>query len=162
MRFFRRRISGDNLPSGVAFRKASMPPLYSIVRIAAAERRIRTGPSTSDNTEIVCRLGRKRRFVLTLEWLTLWPTWTPLPVMGHFRAMGTSLSDADHQTRRAACPIRNWATRRRFLGRPPPGARAPRAPPLPGPGGGGPWGQGPRAGEGVRRRKDPHPSAGCR
>ena len=50
---------------------------------------------TSDNSEIVCRLGRKRRFVLTLEWLTLWPTWTPLPVTGHFLAMGTSFSDAD-------------------------------------------------------------------
>src|SRR5260370_34797567 len=87
VRLFSRRISGDNLPSGVAFRKASMPPLYSIVRIAAVERRSRTGPSTSDNTEIVCRLGRKRRFVLTLEWLTLWPTWTPLPVTGHLRAI---------------------------------------------------------------------------
>src|ERR1051325_9224986 len=87
MRFFRRRISGDNFPSGVPLTKASMPPLNSMVRIAAAERRSRTGPSTSDNTEIVCKLGRKRRFVLMLEWLTLWPTWTPLPVTGHLRAI---------------------------------------------------------------------------
>src|ERR1043166_6935679 len=86
MRFFRRRISGDNFPSGVPLTKASMPPLNSIVRIAAAESRSRTGPSTSDNTEIVCKLGRKRRFVLMLEWLTLWPTWTPLPVTGHLHA----------------------------------------------------------------------------
>src|SRR6266571_1230925 len=27
-----------------------------------------------------------------LEWLTLWPTWTPLPVTGHLRAMGTSFN----------------------------------------------------------------------
>src|SRR5258708_39853661 len=120
MRFFSRRISGDNLPSGVAFRKASMPPSYSIVRIAAAERRSRTGPSTSDNTEVVCKLGRKRRFVLTLEWLTLWPTWTPLPVTGHFLAMGTSFSDADHKTRRAAVTLNSGAARRRFLDPPPP------------------------------------------
>src|SRR5437870_2890959 len=80
-----------------------MPPLYSIVRIAAAERRIRTGPKTSDSTEIVCRLGRKRRFVLTLEWLTLWPTWTPLPVTGHLRAMGAPRSATPtDKTRRAA------------------------------------------------------------
>ena len=56
-------------------------------RIADVESFSRTDPNTSDNRETVCRFGRKRRFVLMLEWLTLWPTWTPLPVTGHLRAM---------------------------------------------------------------------------
>src|ERR1700751_4283297 len=80
-------LGGQFAVGGAPLTKSSMPPLNSIVRTAAAERRIRTGPSTSDNTEIVCRFGRNRRFVLTLEWLTLWPTWTPLPVTGHLRAI---------------------------------------------------------------------------
>src|SRR6202158_6460927 len=88
MRHFSRRISGNNLRSGAALRNASMPPLNSIVRIAAAERRIRTGPNTSDSSDMVCKFGRNRRFVLMLEWLTLWPTRTPLPVTGHLRAIG--------------------------------------------------------------------------
>jgi hypothetical protein len=62
-----------------------MPPLCSIVRIPAAVTRNRTEPSTSDSTEVLCRLGRNRRFVLMFEWLTLCPTWTPLPVTTHFR-----------------------------------------------------------------------------
>src|SRR5206468_10853890 len=106
MRRFSRRISGDNLPSGVPLTKASMPPLNSIVRIAAAERRSRTGPSTSDNTEIVWRFGRNRRFVLMFEWLTLWPTWTPLPVTGHLRAIWHLVQQHRSKTRRAA-PDRN-------------------------------------------------------
>src|SRR5438105_781753 len=80
-----------------------MPPLNSTVRIAAAERRRRTGPSTSDSTEIVCKFGRNRRFVLMLEWLTLWPTWTPLPVTGHLRAI-SHLVQAISIEKRAARP----------------------------------------------------------
>src|SRR5579863_7752932 len=87
MRRFSRRISGDSLRSASALRKVSIPPLNSIVRIAVVESRRRVGPSTSDNSEIVCKFGRKRRLVLMLEWLTLWPTWTPLPVTGHLRAI---------------------------------------------------------------------------
>src|SRR5439155_12111331 len=87
IRRFSRRISGDNLRSAAPLRNASIPPLNSIVRIAGVERRNRTGPIASDSIEIVCKFGRKRRFVLMLEWLTLWPTWTPLPVTGHLRAM---------------------------------------------------------------------------
>src|SRR5579862_5982590 len=87
MRRFSRRISGDSLASAAPLRKASIPPFFSIVRIAVVLRRSRTAPSVSDNSEMRCRLGRKRRFVLMLEWLTLWPTWTPLPVTGHLRAM---------------------------------------------------------------------------
>src|SRR6266700_148974 len=98
IRRFRRRISGDNLRSAAPLRNASMPPLNSIVRIAVVERRRRIGPNTSDNSEIVCKFGRKRRFVLMLEWLTLWPTRTPLPVTGHLRAMLHHI----HKTHRAA------------------------------------------------------------
>src|ERR1044071_6335991 len=87
MRFLRRRISGDKRLFGMAQRWASSPPFFSIVRIAAAVRRRRTGPSVSDSKDWLCRFGRKRRLVLMLEWLTLWPTWTPLPVTGHLRAM---------------------------------------------------------------------------
>src|SRR5262249_46836543 len=87
-RRFSRRISGDSLPLGVPLRNASSPPFFSIVRIAVVLRRSRTGPSASESSDSVCRLGRKRRFVLMLEWLTLWPTCTPLPVTGHLRAMG--------------------------------------------------------------------------
>src|SRR6202030_2236469 len=86
-RRFSRRISGDSFLSGLALRNASMPPLNSMVRIAVVESRSRTEPNTSDNRETVCKFGRKRRFVLMLEWLTLWPTWTPLPVTGHLRAI---------------------------------------------------------------------------
>src|SRR5947207_11907873 len=50
-----------------------------------------------------------------LEWLTLWPTWTPLPVTGHLRAMGTSLNKPV-EMRRAAIGLALWAARRRFLG----------------------------------------------
>src|SRR5579863_5968801 len=37
------------------------------------------------------RLGRKRRLALRLEWLTLCPTWAPLPVSSHRRDMGENL-----------------------------------------------------------------------
>src|SRR5262245_30556676 len=33
------------------------------------------------------RFGRKRRLVLMLEWLTLWPTWGPLAVSSQRRDM---------------------------------------------------------------------------
>ncbi len=91
-----------------------MPPLNSIVRIAVVERRRRIGPNTSDNSEIVCKFGRKRRFVLMLEWLTLWPTRTPLPVTGHLRAMRHLMQNTPRGSR---------AARRRFLGRLPPGVK---------------------------------------
>src|SRR5437764_3791298 len=94
-----------------------MPPLNSTVRIAAAERRRRTGPSTSDSTEIVCKFGRNRRFVLMLEWLTLWPTWTPLPVTGHLRAMAILVVKHAAKTDRAAPWHLGRAARGRVLGR---------------------------------------------
>src|SRR5215469_6014190 len=87
MRRFSRRISGESLRSGVPFKKASIPPLNSMVRIALVDRRSRTAPIASDSSETVCKFGRKRRLVLRFEWLTLLPTWTPLPVTGHLRDM---------------------------------------------------------------------------
>src|ERR1039457_2298986 len=69
-----------------------MPPLCSMVRMARVHRRRRTAePSASDSSEVSCRLGRKRRRVLLLAWLTLLPASTPLPVISQRRDMsGTS------------------------------------------------------------------------
>ena len=49
-------------------------------------------PSASESSDVVCRLGRKRRLVLLLAWLTLLPTCTPLPVIAHLLAMTTTLT----------------------------------------------------------------------
>jgi hypothetical protein len=82
------RASSGRRRSGVPSRKASRPPLCSMVRMPLVDRRIFTGvPSTSDQNEVSCRLGRKRRRVLLLAWLTLLPVRTPLPVMPQRRAM---------------------------------------------------------------------------
>src|SRR5208282_3337938 len=63
-----------------------------MVRMARVDSRNRTARSSaSDSTEVTWRLGRKRRLVLLLAWLTLLPTSTPLPVMLHRRDMGKSL-----------------------------------------------------------------------
>src|ERR1039458_3224729 len=63
-----------------------MPPLCSMVRMARVHRRRRTDePSASDSSEVSCRLGRKRRRVLLLAWLTLLPACTPLPVISQRR-----------------------------------------------------------------------------
>src|SRR5580658_1319918 len=43
-------------------------------------RRRTERPSASDISVTLRRLGRNRRLVLILEWLTLWPTWADLPV----------------------------------------------------------------------------------
>src|SRR4051795_3568593 len=48
-------------------------------------------PSASESSEVTWRFGRKRRLVLLLAWLTLWPTWTPLPVIAHFLAISKDL-----------------------------------------------------------------------
>src|SRR6185436_12962062 len=44
-------------------------------------------PSASDISVTLIRLGRKRRFVLMFEWLTLWPTRGPLLVRSQRRDM---------------------------------------------------------------------------
>ena len=56
----------------------------------------------SERTEIRCKFGRNRRFVLILEWLTLCPTWTPLPVIPHLRAIPTSTNHRHKYTTRGS------------------------------------------------------------
>lgn len=38
-------------------------------------------------TLALCKLGMKRRFVRTFEWLTLWPYWGPFPQIAQRCAM---------------------------------------------------------------------------
>src|SRR6516165_12517974 len=75
--------------AALAFRRnASSPPLWSTLLIALVETRRRTlRPSASDMNVTLHRFGRKRRLVLMLEWLTLWPTWGPLAVSSQRRDM---------------------------------------------------------------------------
>src|SRR4030081_2974935 len=47
------------------------------------------------------RLGRKRRLVLMLEWLTLCPTCAPLPLSSHRHDIGEDLLFAGLRTTRA-------------------------------------------------------------
>src|SRR5207302_817037 len=69
-------------------RKASRPPRWSTVLNACAETRSFTErPSVSDIKVTFNRLGRNRRLVLRLEWLTLCPTCAPLPVSSQRRDM---------------------------------------------------------------------------
>ena len=73
---------------GVFRRKASSPPLKSIVRCADVVNRRRTiSPNVSLNSDVVCTFGRKRRRVLLWAWLTLFPVRTPLPVIMQRRAI---------------------------------------------------------------------------
>src|SRR5476651_622031 len=54
--------------------------------MALVETRRRTlRPSASEMNVTLHRFGRKRRLVLILEWLTLWPTCGPLAVSSHRR-----------------------------------------------------------------------------
>src|SRR5690242_7013105 len=63
-----------------------------MVRIARVESRMRTAPSASDSTDVFCRLGRKRRRVRLLAWLTLLPASTVLPVISQRRDIGGGTS----------------------------------------------------------------------
>src|ERR1700689_4837420 len=57
-----------------------------MVRMARVDRRRRKDwPSASDNSEVTWRLGKNRRRVLLLAWLTLLPLNTPLPVISQRR-----------------------------------------------------------------------------
>src|SRR5580658_6802632 len=57
-----------------------------MVRMARVDRRRRKDwPSASDNSEVTWRLGRNRRRVLLLAWLTLLPLNTPFPVISQRR-----------------------------------------------------------------------------
>src|SRR5258708_34038482 len=103
-----------------------------MVRIAFTVRRSRTGrPSASDSSETTCKLGRKRRLVLLLAWLTLLPVSTPLPVIAHFLAMRPKPS-GDDKAGAPAVSRRGEAGARRQPPRKPgdaPGAEPPAARP---------------------------------
>src|ERR1700758_4287439 len=83
---FSSRARGDRTSALVLSRKASRPPLWSTLLTALVETRRRTlRPSASLMNVTLTRFGRKRRLVLMLEWLTLWPTWGPLAVSSQRR-----------------------------------------------------------------------------
>jgi hypothetical protein len=42
-----------------------------------------------------------------LAWLTLWPTWTPLPVIAHRRAIAKPLDKQTKKLRRPFLPVRD-------------------------------------------------------
>src|ERR1700722_9927474 len=79
--------------SSFAFtRKASRPPRRSTVFNALVEMRSLTDwPSASDIMVTLTRLAKKRRLVLMFEWLTRWPTCSPLPVNSQRRDMAENL-----------------------------------------------------------------------
>src|ERR1700694_3114628 len=63
---------------------------------AFAETRRRTErPSVSDISVTLHRFGRKRRLVLRLEWLTLWPVCAVLPVKSQRRDIGLNSVSAE-------------------------------------------------------------------
>src|SRR6201994_2055914 len=83
---------GDRLPARAFNKNASRPPLWSTLLIALVETRRRTlRPSASEMKVTLHRFGRKRRLVLMLEWLTLWPTSGPLAVSSQRRDMSQIL-----------------------------------------------------------------------
>src|SRR5262249_30493791 len=94
-RRFRRRASSDSLLSLTESRKASMPPLISIVfRPRVVTRRRTDWPRASLSTLVSCRLGRKRRRVLLLALLTVLPGTTPLPEIKQRRDMVNTSSNS--------------------------------------------------------------------
>src|SRR4051812_7936703 len=99
---FRSRARGDSRSALALSRKASRPPLWSTLFTALVETRRRTLRSRASLMKVtLTRFGRKRRLVLMLEWLTLWPTWGPLAVSSQRRDMA-SILEFDPPTRAAA------------------------------------------------------------
>src|SRR6188768_3550174 len=89
---FRSSARGDSTSARAFKRNASRPPLWSTLLIALVETRRRTlRPSVSEMNVTLHRFGRKRRLVLMLEWLTLWPTWGPLAVSSQRRDIEKTL-----------------------------------------------------------------------
>src|SRR5262249_1198981 len=77
----RSSIRGASSSSFDLSKNASSPPRWSTVFRALAETRKRIlRPRVSEISVTLRRFGRNRRFVLILEWLTLWPTSGLLPV----------------------------------------------------------------------------------
>src|ERR1700722_2609262 len=84
---------GESSAALALIRKASRPPRWSTLLIALVETRRRTfRPSASEMKVTLHRFGRKRRLVLILEWLTLWPTSGPLAVSSQRRDIAKSSS----------------------------------------------------------------------
>src|SRR5882757_8522642 len=82
---------GESSSSLALARNASRPPRWSTDFSALADtRRCTERPSASDIMVTFTRLGRNRRLVLRFEWLTLFPTCTPLPVSLHRRDMANT------------------------------------------------------------------------
>src|SRR5260370_40499907 len=78
---FRTIAPCDNSPSAALTRNASRPPRCSTERSAAAVTRICTERASESEISVTLqRLGKKRVRVLRLEWLTLLPVCTALPV----------------------------------------------------------------------------------
>src|SRR5689334_14872954 len=116
---FSSRARGDSTAALALSRKGSRPPLWSTLLIALVETRRRTlRPSASLMKVTLTRFGRKRRLVLMLECLTVWPTWGPLAVNSQRRDMAkSSIFPNDVRPpfgapRANLCPCRERATYR--------------------------------------------------
>src|SRR3546814_4630736 len=84
--FFSLRAVAESCSSPAFSSQLSRPPLCSTERRPWVDTRSFTPlPSASDSNVTFCRFGRKVRLVLLLAWLTLWPTWRPLPVSSQMR-----------------------------------------------------------------------------
>src|SRR4029450_11025769 len=83
---FRSSARGESTSALALSKYESRPPLWSTLLSALVETRRRTlRASASEMKVTLTRFGRKRRFVLMFEWLTLWPTWGPLAVSSQRR-----------------------------------------------------------------------------
>jgi hypothetical protein len=91
--FFSSRALVESFSSLVLSSQLSRPPLCSTERRPWVDtRNLKLRSSFSEISVTFCRLGRKTRLVLLLAWLTLWPTWRPLPVSSQMRDMAKTLS----------------------------------------------------------------------
>src|SRR5271170_7401316 len=103
----------ERLASLSLIKNASRPPRCSTERsAAAATRSLKPLPSVSEISVTWHRFGKKRVRVLRLEWLTLLPDWTALPVSSQrrdiaknpsrigWRAAGRSGKDRSRQDKR--------------------------------------------------------------
>src|SRR5438105_1129731 len=88
---FRSSARGESTSALALIKYASRPPLWSTLLSALVETRRRTLRARASEMKVtLTRFGRKRRLVLMLEWLTLWPTWGPLAVSSQRRDMAKS------------------------------------------------------------------------
>src|ERR1044072_5678509 len=73
-------------------------------------RSLNERPSASDISVTLIRFGRKRRLVLMLEWLTVWPDRGPFPVRSQRRDMSKSLRHAGPEAGDKNGPFRGTRT----------------------------------------------------